>query len=698
MGNVEITAKERKRSLMGNFTSIRAAFIGSIVVVSAVLLGCLTAANVWQLSSNMKADVARMLQGESNAIAQQFDKRLAEVGGKAEGLARAMSALPAYDMGYIEAVERDLVLSDAIVFGSGVWFTPGKYPGGQEWFGPYFSKNGGSVTMTMDYSNAAYDYTQFAWYKAAMKGENAVFWDEPAYDDVSKTAMMTSTFPFRRDGQVIGTVTVDIGMGELEDYIRNIKIGENGFAFLVTQSGYFCAYRDEAKNLKSKVQEESDAMMADAGKTILAANASTLFESTAFGEDSFVLVAPIGTSNLRLVLVAPKSDYMGPIHSAIATSIAFSLLVIVLLVAAVWLLFQRRIEAPIRSLMQSAEKVAAGKLSTTIEVQRDDEIGHLAESIRKMTDEIRKVIDEVNNMAQQVSAASEELFATADQSAQSMGEVAGSVSDVSDGAKSQERHIMETVTAIGNITGNIGDVNRYVQATSAVTEEGIAAMRENQASMQEAMQQMEAIRMSIGSAQDSITQLGKQSEEIGQIVETISEIAEQTNLLALNAAIEAARAGEAGRGFAVVADSVRKLAEQSQNAAQRVADLIQTTSEYTTTAVTQMGHSTASVAKGNEAFVKTNELFTQLVSRIRSMSQGMDEISRNVEKIAQETDGVRHSADELAQIGRHTTEETSHIAEAVHAQQTAQGDVTSASQSLANLAQDLQRIIGKFDI
>ena len=72
----------------------------------------------------------------------------------------------------------------------------------------------------------------------------------------------------------------------------------------------------------------------------------------------------------------------------------------------------------------------------------------------------------------------------------------------------------------------------------------------------------------------AIRGLGDKSERIGGIVDTITGIAEQTNLLALNAAIEAARAGEQGRGFAVVAEEVRKLAEESQQAAGQIAGLI----------------------------------------------------------------------------------------------------------------------------
>ena len=62
--------------------------------------------------------------------------------------------------------------------------------------------------------------------------------------------------------------------------------------------------------------------------------------------------------------------------------------------------------------------------------------------------------------------------------------------------------------------------------------------------------------------------------EISEIVETISQISSQTNLLALNAAIEASGAGAAGNRFAIVAGEVRKLAEDSERATQRIAGLI----------------------------------------------------------------------------------------------------------------------------
>lgn len=117
-----------------------------------------------------------------------------------------------YDLPYAFQLTQDLVASDSMVFGSGIWFAPNKAPNGEKWFGPYFSKDdNGKITQTMEYSTESYNYPQFGWYKAAIQGPKTVFWDEPAYDSVSDTTMMSSSAPIRSSGDVVGVVTVDIG-------------------------------------------------------------------------------------------------------------------------------------------------------------------------------------------------------------------------------------------------------------------------------------------------------------------------------------------------------------------------------------------------------------------------------------------------------------------------------------------------------
>ena len=638
--------------------SIKSVFIAGIVLVSIVLLGILTFVNIRQLSSNMEEGIYNTLESKAAYEAKKFDYRLAQVAGKTEGLGRLMSSMPGRDIDLAYSYINQIVASDPIICGSGLWYAADAVPERGKWFGPYFFEDAShAISMTMEYSNEAYNYPQYTWYKEGIKGEQKVFWDEPSYDEVTKTSMMTSSYPIIHNGKVEGVLTVDIGLAELENYVRSIKIGENGYAFVVTQSGQMIAYHDDAMNMKDKLQESSNPDLAALGSKIQAvsdADSSFAVESSALGDDSYIVAAPIGTTGLKLVMAAPVSDYNGAIHQAIAVSVGLSLVVIVLLCAAIMYIFNRRVDAPIRRIMNSAQEMAKGNLAVNITAENDDEIGVLSHSIAEVGEGIRSIITEVSNMAQQVSAASEELYATADQSAQSLHKISDTVNVVMTDARRQEGQAIDSVSSMKNIGRQIGE------------------------------------------AQEAIIALGEHSTEISQIVDTISSIASQTNLLALNAAIEAARAGEQGRGFAVVAEEVRKLAEQSQEAAERVAELIHTSTVYTDKAVKGMSSSAAEVEKGTETINTTGKLFDNLVQHIRQVSDGMQDVSRQMAEIASGNEEVIATSEELKNIAVKTADETDAISTAVNTQQSSQADVTAASQSLAELAQDLQKVIGRF--
>ncbi len=170
----------------------------------------------------------------------------------------------------------------------------------------------------------------------------------------------------------------------------------------------------------------------------------------------------------------------------------------------------------------------------------------------------------------------------------------------------------------------------------------------------------------------AIRRLSDKSGQIGGIVETITTLADQTNLLALNAAIEAARAGEQGRGFAVVAEEVRKLAEQSQQAAESIAGLVEEIRTDTAEVVNTVeanslrtGEGAATVERTREAFLAIGDQVSQLAARVDEIASVMQDVSSLAEQSSTTVESVSASSQETSastQTIASSAEDLAHLA------------------------------------
>ena len=331
-------------------------------------------------------------------------------------------------------------------------------------------------------------------------------------------------------------------------------------------------------------------------------------------------------------------------------------------------------------------------------ISTGDEFGVVADALADMRDTINKVLKKILDNAQTVAASSEELTASADQSSQVVQNIAQSINEVSANNTKQSEAVDTTSAAVQQISASIEQMstNADIADTNAAKASDIA--NEGGKSIEIAIKQMKKIDEVVTTSADVVNELGEQSKQIGQIVENVSAIAAQTNLLALNAAIEAARAGEHGRGFAVVAEEVRKLAEESLGAADKINTMITAIQEKTVDAVNAMKSGSEEVIKGTEviknsgtAFDKVMEINTEVAAQVKEIARTTAEASKAATDIIANVQTVDDAAKKIS-------DQTQTVSAATEEQSAATQEIASSSRSLANIAQTLNNEINRFKI
>ena len=356
----------------------------------------------------------------------------------------------------------------------------------------------------------------------------------------------------------------------------------------------------------------------------------------------------------------------------------------------------KSINRAVENIISVTSVAVKGDLSKEIAVVSDDEFGLISQQFNEVIKNTRKVIRNVQETVKNVSDEAATLNEDFAQSRDSVESVATLVVDVTDNALKQQKNLIETKTHVDNMGVDVDKVVSSMKTgLESVQNTARKAAQGNQIA-DETVKQMNDIANAVEESTIIVRDLGENSKEIGSIVETISEIAGQTNLLALNAAIEAARAGEQGRGFAVVADEVRKLAEASQSAVEKIGAIIQTIQVTTEKAVQAMelGHSRVEHGRGNVE--TTGKSFKEIVEMIGVAEENsltaMKVINSLIEPMKDIIDRTEKAADASSEIAK----EVESISIATADQASSIVNVAENSQQLRTLSEDLKKMVAEF--
>lgn len=345
-----------------------------------------------------------------------------------------------------------------------------------------------------------------------------------------------------------------------------------------------------------------------------------------------------------------------------------------------------------------AQKVAAGDLDQSLDIDQRDEVGHLAKALRVMVDTLKKKLHEVAEQTTlarneterakmltleaetaklQAEKAKEEGMLQAARQLESVVEIVTSASEQlsaqieqsSQGADEQAHRMVETATSMEEMNATVLEVARNASHAAETAAQARHKAEEGARIVTQVVQGIEAVQSQSQEMKTDMENLGQKAEGIGAILNVITDIADQTNLLALNAAIEAARAGEAGRGFAVVADEVRKLAEKTMAATKEVGAAIhgiQNGTRKNMENVEVVGKNiedvTALAATSGDSLREIVSLSERTTDQVRSIAAASEQQSAASEEINQSIEDVNRVSLETSDAMRQSAQAVGELA------------------------------------
>jgi len=383
-------------------------------------------------------------------------------------------------------------------------------------------------------------------------------------------------------------------------------------------------------------------------------------------------------------LIASFNSQAASVSRSIVKNIVFIAIGIVVIILIVNVLGLFQVASPLRKMTALVRELGEGEGDLTVRtnIRTSDEVGRLGSSLNQFMEKLSRLIVDVMAIARNLGGDSQDL---SDLARESMGAI--------DRVKSAVEQIVElsevNAAAVEETNAGVEEMASTSVTVAQAADRGVKASARTFEFTNDVSSQMNNVIQEIGSVSNlsqenrkKMSSLAGAVDSITGFVGAITGIADQTNLLALNAAIEAARAGEAGRGFAVVAEEVRKLAEESNNAAQEIANLIETLTSYAKESIQATEEEEVTLQKVVE---KAHHLQTTLQSSMDEI-KAVDAVMNEVAQVAQDQS---HANSEMANAIDSIARGTSDIVESIGGIRTSTTETQKAFEAVNSQARIL---------
>lgn len=518
------------------------------------------------------------------------------------------------------------------------------------------------------------------YFKAVRSGQK-IYISDPVIDKERNLAYIIYSAPIYKDSEFYGALYVEVDASFLSNTVSEICIG-SGDAVILNSKGTVIGNKDKQLVLNQyNVQEEvnkdkSLKKLAQLEKNMI--NGGTGFSGYSHkGEGKYMAYLPIsGTNGWSMNMSITKSEFLKGTYMSIGFIAGIACLFIIISIFCMRKI-AISISEPIIKCIKRIELLAEGDIRSPVpQIEANDETAILADSMNRLIDDFKRVVGDISYILGEMSNGNFKVESQEEDS------YLGDFEDIKHSMKKLKTALIETLLKIRDVANQVSlDSSQMAESAQGLaqgaTDQAKAVERlqvtindvtnqtlKSAEAAVEAYKEAESVNEVVNASKEKLSKMSTAMEEInqtsqriGNIIASIEDIASQTNLLALNAAIEAARAGEAGKGFAVVAEEIRKLAEQSAQAAVDTTQLIESSMDE--------------VARGNEITQETVNSLKQVISGVNTVLQSVNGVqetaTRQAEAMKQVDEGVEKISG-VVQNNSATAQETSDTSEELSAQ------------------------------
>lgn len=533
-----------------------------------------------------------------------------------------------------------------------------------------------------------FDHKKRDWYIQAADNPGKVIVIDPYIDTGTGSMVISLSAAITKDNNLIGVVGIDVDLTSLSHSLSDIKVGKEGYIFIVDNSGIILSHPDlsmigvditDLMTFWNVIKDESHG-----------------FEDYSFNnEDKF---AVYDTSEVTGWKIVASMNYSELSNNTRAINNVIQLVVIITAIVAILVavFFSIPISRNVKKLLAAFSKLSDGDLRTTVSIKSRDEFQTLGNHFNEMAGDISRLIQNVSDASISVLDTSVTLANMSEETNASLSEVARAVEEVAKGATEQAQNASDGAYSVSELGAKLSTVNASTNMINTLSQNANELTLQGLNRMENLIQKSDHTMQSTSKVTELVYETSESMQQIDAISNAIDTITEQTNLLALNASIEAARAGESGKGFAVVANEIRKLAEQSKSSTLKIKNIVEDIEHKTALSVEAMEVTNKNVQEQVSLVNQTQSLFHNIMDAVRVLSEKVSEIQQSTSEITNQKDNIVYQIENISAISEESASATEEVTSSTEQISVTMDEIAQQASNLQRLSEQLQERLNSF--